>query len=104
MKACPSCPAFWHSDAAASTQALAYIQLLHDAEKQAKRVAERSRIDPEHRLFCDSDNGADTAAVPFNVLAACERHKIDLFRPTHPLKADRVSRRQSILPPVFTER
>ena len=34
------------SDAAASTQALAYIRLLYDVEKQAKEAAGRSGIDP----------------------------------------------------------
>jgi transposase len=36
-----------NSDAAASTQALAYIRLLYDVEKQAKQTAERSSFDPE---------------------------------------------------------
>lgn len=160
-----------NSDAAASTQALAYIRLLYDVEKQAKESAEHSGIDPvadadrfheqlvsdryrlrqelavprlaqfktwlesqqaEHGgpvlpkspmgqaityamnqwealcvyttdgrlnidnnaaenalrrvavgrknwLFCGSDNGGNTAAVLFSIIATCDRHKIDPF-------------------------
>jgi transposase len=36
-----------HSDATASTQALAYIRLLYDVETQAKESAQNSGVDPE---------------------------------------------------------
>jgi transposase len=41
-----------NSNAAASTQALAYVRLLYDVEKQAKLTAERSGLDPVTDTDC----------------------------------------------------
>jgi len=148
------------SDAAASTQALAYIRLLYDVEDEAKRTAEENQTDlgaeryrlrqeravprlqqfrtwlesqqaqhggpvlpkspmgqailyamnqwdalcvyttdgdlsidnnasenalrrvaigRKNWLFCGSDNGGNTAAVLFSLIATCQRHKVDPF-------------------------
>jgi transposase len=52
------------SDAAASTQALAYVKLLYDVERQAKEAAERSGIDP----VADGDR--------FHERLVSERHRL----------------------------
>jgi len=45
------------------------------AENTLPRVA----IGCKNRLFCGSDNGGNTAAVLFSLIATCQRHKVDPF-------------------------
>jgi len=45
------------------------------AENALRRVA----IGRKNWLFCGSDNGGNTAAVLFSLIATCQRHKVDPF-------------------------
>lgn len=45
------------------------------AENALRRVA----IGRKNWLFCGSDNGGNTAAVLFSLIATCQRHKVEPF-------------------------
>ena len=45
------------------------------AENALRRVA----IGRKNWLFCGSDNGGNTAAILFSLIATCQRHKVDPF-------------------------
>ena len=45
------------------------------AENALRRVA----IGRKNWLFCGSDNGGNTAAVLFSLIATCQRHRVDPF-------------------------
>jgi len=45
------------------------------AENALRRVA----VGRKNWLFCGSDNGGNTAAILFSLIATCQRHKVDPF-------------------------
>ena len=43
------------------------------SENALRRVA----IGRKNWLFCGSDNGGHTAAIPFSLIATCQRHEVE---------------------------
>jgi len=45
----------------------------------AENALRRAALGRKNWLFCGSDNGGNTAAILFSLIATCQRHRVDPF-------------------------